>query len=242
MKYLVFLFILSSCYSTGKKSGLRFTERIQREVIVDEVISLPPAEDQEELLREIELLKEKFHVWQEITKEANDGLSEIWPLVTKKCLYCHNKDRPLTILERPNPTRNPIRIQLEKGISALDFSSKFPLMAKGNPSQLAILNSLKSTILDKSMPPKSYTLLFPWKKLRVQDQQKLINWIDPLIERLEEFDQTYVLPFEEEVTKNKVQRVFQLKCVRCHGNGNSKGGFGNIENLDELYYKSSKCI
>ena len=39
---------------------------------------------------------------------------------------------------------------------------------------------------------------------------------------------------ELQISRKKVTRVFSAKCFRCHANGVSKGGFGNMHDLEKL--------
>ena len=120
------------------------------------------------------------------------------------------------------------------GLKALDFSRIFPLNAKGNPPQLSLLKAVRATVVDRTMPLKIYTAFYPFRKIRTKDETAILNWLDPLIESIEDFVAKYAEFTIDPSPTGRVKKIFMNKCFRCHANGNNDGGFGDMQKLDAL--------
>ena len=232
--YLFLLFLLSSCFKGKEKGALYLSDRNK----TSEPLGKSPII--EDLERQVRLFEEKELEWTEIKKDALFEYKKIEKIVQKKCYDCHDSDTKLPFYGRVFPNINPVNRHQVDGVHALDLVHKFPLKAEGNPPQVALLRSFRNAVIDKTMPLKIYRRVYPFRKIKKKDQVKLLAWIDPLIERLEAFDEKYESINLDPSPAGKVKRVFANKCIRCHGNGVSKGGFGGMEDLEAL--KKSKFV
>jgi mono/diheme cytochrome c family protein len=233
--YLLIILALSSCFKSKEKGALFVSEKNPQ---IEEIrANIPIIEDLE---RQIRLFEEKELEWQEIQKDALFEYKKIEKIVQKKCYDCHDSDTKLPFYGRIFPSRNPVNRHQVDGVNALDLVHKFPLKAQGNPPQVALLKSFRNAVVDKTMPLKIYTKVYPFRKIKKKDQVKLLAWINPLIERIESFNEKYDSINLDPSPKGRVKKVFANKCMRCHGNGVSKGGFGGMEDLEEL--KKSKYV
>jgi hypothetical protein len=182
---------------------------------------------------EAQFKAEKESEWKKIEEEAVESFEEINALVTKKCASCHDSDKPLPFYGKIYPKKNIFKKHRDDGLDAVNFVRKFPLKAKGNPPQLAILKSIRSVVTERTMPIKAYTYFYPFRKINQDDERRILAWIDPLIDRIERFNEKYE-PQTDNSPKGKALKVFNDSCIRCHGNGNNRGGFSGLENLDQI--------
>ena len=215
----------------------------------------------EELLRRIELLETKKDDWDEIIAEGLENYRIIEPILKKKCFACHDSDRGVPWYGKPFQEHNSVYHHYIDGIAALDFSTKFPLTSQGTNNQVALLNGIKNAVLDETMPLKVYTRFYPRRKITPQDKMAIKYWVEPLVEKIEAWEQKYIYDLEDiplfsikeceetptplpgvdiEAARRKVSRVFSAKCFRCHANGVSKGGLGDMQDFEKL--KMSKYI
>lgn len=171
---------------------------------------------------------------QELEVEAKESFSKIKPIIKKKCIDCHDSREKLPIYGRIFPGINPVKKHQDEGLEALDFKETFPLMAKGKPSQLSLLKAIRASVNDRTMPLKSYLIVYPWRRITKKDAPKLLAWVNPLIEEYERLEIKYTPLFEANTPRGKVERIVQAKCLRCHGNGVARGGLGGFENLEKL--------
>jgi len=185
---------------------------------------------EEERLRALRLEKEL--AWKTIVVEAVDSFSEIESTVQKKCFACHDAKTKTPIYGRVFTRVNPIYHHQQDGIKALDFSQKFPLIAKGNPSQIALLKAIRNEVLDRTMPIKAYTSVYRKRKINQTDEEKILAWTDPLIEKLEEFEKRFDVSQLD--VNSQMTKVFEQKCFRCHANGNDRGNFGEMQDVKKL--------
>lgn len=223
------LIFLSACNLFSDKSPLKFEEKTKTENLVN------LNENQQDFIEQLQyrnrLLLEKDADWAKIVQEANEDFKELRPLVKKNCFGCHNSNKELAWFKKPIPS---LRKHYKEGVEALDFTNNFPLKAKGNPPQLSLLKAMRNEVVDRTMPLKVYTLVYPFRKITNKDEKRFLNWLDPLIEKIENFEEKYTLVLDDGTLKSKVAKVFSFKCLRCHGNGNDEGKFGNIEKMNEL--------
>lgn len=237
LKRIIFLLILSSlvsCLHKKEKGALFLTDKArQSNPFIDSSIT-------ESLERRIRLLEEKDLEWKEIRGEALTSYKKIEKIVRKNCYDCHDSDTKLPFYGRPFPSVNPINRHQVEGLEAFDLAEKFPLKSKGSDNQLSLLSAFKYSIVEKTMPIKSYTLFYPFRKVTKKEQKKLLAWIDPLIERVKNFEDKYAEVILDTTPTGMAKRVFATKCFRCHANGITKGGFGGMQDLEAL--KASKYI
>lgn len=234
----------------------------QREEIPRDPNCGQPQWNIDELLNRIELLKNKKNDWDEIIVEGLAGFKIIEPIFKQKCYDCHDSDRGLPWYGKPFKKHNSVYHHYIDGISALDFSTKFPLSSNGTNNQIALLNGIKNAVLDETMPLKVYTRIYPRKKIKPQDKMAVKYWVEPLVEKIEAWEQKYIYDLETtplfttkdcennptpnppqiniEAERKKVSRIFSTKCFRCHANGVAKGKFGNMHDLIGL--RNSKFI
>lgn len=214
-----------------------------------------PEYNLDELLARIELLENKKEDWDEIVAEGLESFRIIEPILKKKCYACHDSDRGVPWYGKPFKEHNSVYHHYIDGIAALDFSTKFPLRSAGSNNQIALLNAVKNTVLDETMPLKVYTRFYPRRKIKPQDKMAIKYWVEPLVDKIEAWEQKYIYDLEDaplftikscgeeqrdpqeidlQAARKKVTRVFSAKCFRCHANGVSKGGFGNMHDLSAL--------
>ena len=277
--YLIFCSFLSSCLQGGQKLNLNSeTENLPPRTAPQDSddgsrtgnpTPTPPTENRcsneeyiNQLLDRISLLKSKKEDWDEIIAEGLENFKIIEPIFKNKCYACHDSDRGVPWYGKPFKKKNPIYQHYIDGIAALDFSTKFPLSSEGSNNQISLLNAIKNAALDETMPLRVYTRIYPRKKITPQDKMAIKMWVEPLVEKIEAWEQKYIIDLENdiplpnencneppqeptpginlEVARKKVSRVFSAKCFRCHANGASKGGFKNMQDLEQL--KSSKFV
>ncbi len=92
------------------------------------------------------------------------------------CFNCHSDT-----VEYPCYYKYPIIKQLidkdiEEAKEHLDMSNDFPFGGHGSPTE--DLESLKTTVLDESMPPWRYTLMHRDSVLTEKEKQQIVEWID----------------------------------------------------------------
>jgi len=211
------LLLLASC---SKESALHFQnlkrEAMERQRHSEEVVTGRRMKE-----------AEKKRVWLEIVTEARESFKEIEPIIQNKCFACHDSNTKLPVYGRIFRNHNPVNSHRLDGIRTLDFSTRFPLSAQGNPPQISLLKTIRAVVLDRTMPLKFYRTVFPSKKITMDDEQLILAWIDPLMAKLEEFDLTYVSRNGGVAAESK--RILEQKCFRCHANGNDRGQFGGME-------------
>lgn len=216
------LLLLTSCINTqDNKSPVEFFD--------------PKAEKEQRQLQarlEEEREQQRLNFLANIKLEANESFQEIKPIFDFKCLSCHNSEFKLPLYARILPKWNPVFHHHEDGVKALDYANGYPLKAQGNPPQLALLKAIKSAVTDRTMPLTSYTLVYPNRKINQDDESKILNWADRIILRLQEYEDLYGAQPDD--LQGQAIKILELKCFRCHANGNARGGFGQMENTQKL--------
>lgn len=240
---LLVLFAMSTFYSCLDKDRgtLRFVDKTASETSQE---SGPSQQDFQKLEQDLwreKIEREKSEDWQKIVDDAKESYSSVSEIVERKCLDCHDSHRRLPFYGRIFPSKNPVNKHQVEGLKALDFAGIFPLKAQGNPPQLSLLKAIRASIVERTMPLKSYTLVYPFRKVREKDENKFLLWLDPLIEEIENFNVKYQDLKGPKTLEERVTDLFSNKCFRCHGNGNARGGFGNMNNYDSLF-KNSKAV
>jgi cytochrome c5 len=229
MNRLLRLLLLSllSLASCAKESSLHFHSK--------QVDALAAQKKTEEIQAQIKKKSEaKKQAWQEIVTEANESFESIKPIIQTKCFACHDANTKLPVYGRIFRNHNPINAHQVNGLKALDFSKGFPLSAQGNPPQLSLLKSIKAAATDRTMPIKMFRVIYPRKKIFDEDEKLILSWVDPLIEKIEDYNKTYE-------TFSGLQ-ILEQKCYRCHANGNSRGGFSGLELMTKKQIASSKIF
>lgn len=182
-----------------------------------------------------ELRKEKIKDYQELETVARESFTPLFKIFERKCFDCHDSTRKLPLYGRVLPRINPVKKHQVEGLRALDMKNIYPFeTTEGEVSQLALLKAIKSATLDKSMPLKSYVLVYPFRRISKKDKVKILNWVEPLIEEHERLREKYRPLTQAQSIEQRVSRLFFNKCLRCHGNGNRRGGFGGMEDLQKL--------
>jgi hypothetical protein len=230
--FLLLLFLMTSCSNPFQGPGsLHFQARAFRQEPLSEEARLRALREAEaERLRLFLIDKDK--AWKIIVTEAVDGFKEIEATVKRKCFACHDANTKTPIYGRILTSINPVYRHQKDGIKVLDFSKKFPLLAMGDPSQISLLKAIKNEVVDRTMPIKAYTSFYPKKKLNDSDEEQILAWVDPLIEKLEDFEHRF-----QNVEGNldlQVNKIFEQKCFRCHANGNDRGNFANMQDTQAL--------
>ncbi len=230
---LSFLFTACSAPFSDKATTLTFVDKKTKEA-QEKVDSLRKNEalkkEREEKQRQFELEKKTELII--IAKDAKKSFESIKPLFDQKCMNCHNANFKLPLYGRVFGKINPVKKHQDDGLKSLEYSEGYPFKAQGNPPQVALLKSIRNAFIEKTMPIKSFTSVYPSKKINSVDEQLLLNWIDPIIEKLEKYEVKY--NSIDTSIPSKAQKVLELKCFRCHANGNNRGGFNGMEKTDEL--------
>lgn len=239
------IFILSSCVSETNKSELKFIDIKQDKLDKEKQKKIDKKEEirrkKEEALRIKNLKKAKILSSQNIIVNAKKSFSSIENILKKKCYDCHNSNRKLPYYGRIFKKHNPVYKHKLHGLQALDFTQKYPLKAHGDPSQVSLLLAFKDSVLDRTMPIKSYTRFYRKRKLSDGDDIRLLTWINRVLENIEIHNENFKELDQEDTPTSKVVKIFEEKCYRCHANGASFGGFGDMQNLDNLL-KNSRYI
>lgn len=223
------LFLLVSCSNPLDGRGKLFFRDLKGEAL-EQALAKEEALRAKEIAR-LEFLKEKKITMEGIVRDAKESFEHIKPLIDRKCFDCHDANTRLPLYGRIFPGINPVHKHQVDGLKALDFSQTYPLKAQGNPPQLSLLKSIRNSVIERSMPLKSYRTIYRSRKITDEDQEKILAWVDPLIQRLEEYEAKYE---SLEIGAAAAPKIMEMKCFRCHANGNSKGGFGDMENKAKL--------
>lgn len=222
---LCLILLFTSCLDTGNKSKLQFRDRKQ-EAITEAIRRQETVERQ----RNFEI--EKKRAMDQIIQEAKTTYTEIEPIISYKCYSCHNAKVGLPAYGRIFPNINPVRRHQVEGLKALDFSEIFPLKALGNPPQAGLLKSVRNEVVERTMPLRIYTRVYPRRKIFDDDEKKIIAWVDPLIQKLEDYQQRYEP--QPQGIQAQAKALLEAKCFRCHANGNHRGDFGGMEDTAAL--------
>ncbi len=224
MKKLIILSLLtlSSCIPF-KKEPIE-TKYVNKSSPFKKTDSLKSSEEETRLKLEKEL------EWNQIVEEAVEKYEDINPLITKKCASCHDSDKPLPFYGKIYPKKNIFKKHRDDGLDSVNFYRKFPWEAKGNPSQLSLLKAVRAAVVERTMPIKMYTAFYPFRKITNKDEDRILAWIDPLIERIEAFNLKYETKIDDS-PEGRASKVFEQSCNRCHGHGNDRGGFSNLDDL-----------
>lgn len=225
-------FILLSFLSCRPETGpLRFKDKS----IVFKESKREVDEEDNRYLEYLENLKKDYeNDLNKLSINAVKSFEPIKKIMKRKCFDCHDSREKLPIYGRVFPRINPVKKHQDEGLVALDMAKTYPLQAKGNPPQLALLKAIKAAVLDKTMPLKSYLVVYPLKRISKKNQVAILAWVDPLIREHERIDEAYQELFFQDSLQGKVQNLFKKKCLRCHGSGNNRGNFGDMEKLSEL--------
>jgi mono/diheme cytochrome c family protein len=176
-------------------------------------------------------LQKKAETWELIVQEAKQSFAEIEPIIQKKCQDCHNSKIDVPRYGRIFRRINPVNLHHVNGVKAVDFVDIFPLKAEGKPVQLSLLKAVRESIVSRTMPLKAYTLVYPKKKINATDEELLLAWIDPLIEKVEDYELRYN---QVDGVSAEAHKILEQKCFRCHAHGVAKGQFGDMENAQKM--------
>lgn len=185
-------------------------------------------------LRLFEMNKKK--AWVKIITDANSSFEPIKPILSKKCFDCHDSNRRLPLYGRILRRINPVYKHQRDGLKVLDFKDVFPLTVKGKarPSQISLLKAIKNSVIDRTMPIRSYTIVYRSRKVFASDEEKILNWVNPIIAQIENYKEKFEPAIDDGSFKYKAKKIFENKCFRCHANGAHKGRFGDMEKMKEL--------
>lgn len=175
---------------------------------------------------------EKARVWKEINDDAKVSFESVKDIFTNKCMNCHDSNFKLPLYGRVFEKINPVHKHQVDGLKSFNFAEGFPFQAQGNPPQVAILKSIRSSIIERTMPIKSFTMVYPKKKIDEEDEKRILAWIDPIIEKIESYEVTFNSVNQD--IGSLAHKILEMKCFRCHANGNARGGFGGMENTEVL--------
>ncbi len=180
-----------------------------------------------------QLEEEKKVALAEITSVAAEQYkSNVESIFKNKCMNCHDSSFKMPFYGKVFPKINPVHQHQEDGLKALNFEKGYPFIAKGNPPVISLLKAIKTATEEKSMPIKSFLRVYPKKALTAEEEDIILNWVNPLIEKIQSYEAKYNNAPEN--PSEKAADIFANSCIRCHGNGNTKGGFGDIENLKSV--------
>ena len=218
---LLGLILVTSCGNPFQSKGnLHF-----RNITQEEAQAQRDRDEMRERAR-LEFLAEKKLTAESIVADANSGFQELKPLFKQKCFDCHDSGTRLPFYGRIFQSRNPIAQHQVDGLKALDLAKGYPFSAKGNPPQISLLKAIRNSVETRSMPIRIYRAFYPGRKITQMDADKILEWVNPLITRLEDF----ALKYEAVVEPSAVARqILEQKCFRCHANGNARGGLGEME-------------
>ena len=176
---------------------------------------------------------EKLRTLKEISSEAKTSFEEVKDIFTNKCMNCHDSNFKLPFYGRIFEGINPVTKHQVDGLKAFNFAGGYPFNVKGNSQQISMLKAIRNSIVVKSMPLKSFTVVYPKKKINSEDEKRILAWVDPLISRIEDYESKFNSQTGVGI-EVQAAKILELKCFRCHANGNARGGFGGMENTEEL--------
>jgi hypothetical protein len=246
MKLITFftaIFIFSGCIERPTPSSVSYSTTESRQEEQESKRQLRLERLEQERLKEI---ARKNTAWERITIDAQESYVDIASIIKKKCTDCHDENKKLPVYGRVFGRYNPVFRHQEDGLAAIDFSNSFPLKTSDGykpesekyettaSEQISFLKAIKQSVIDRSMPLKSYTFIYRGRKVFDNDEKAIIGWVDPLIEKLRDFKNEFESDLDDGSVAFKVKRIFEAKCYRCHANNNDRGNFGGIDNLEQL--------
>jgi len=244
---LILLSILCvSCLKRPESSDAKYITKEKR----DESIRRDNERRAEEVRRAKELFERQAKEdLENISLRAQNNFEFIKPVLSYKCFDCHNENRKLPIYGRILRRFNPVYQHQVDGLNAIDLSLGFPiktskgytptkgslkLTVKNLDEQKSYLEAIKESVVKRTMPLVSYRRIYRNRQVFDQDEMQIVNWVEPIINDINEYQRKYSVLTEDDSIDGRVLKIFNAKCVRCHGNGKEKGGFGDIEKLPEL--------
>lgn len=237
IKLLPLLILLVSCSNPLEGRGKLYFRDLKGEAL-QKAIAKADALHAKEVAR-LQFLEEKKLTMELILTDAKESFESIRPIIERKCFDCHDANTRLPLYGRIFPGINPVHKHQVDGLKALDFSGTFPLKANGNPPQLSLLKSIRNSVIDRTMPLKSYRTIYRARRIMDQDEVSILAWVDPLIQRLEDYEEKFEA---QDTGVAAAPKILEMKCFRCHANGNSKGGFGDMQDKQKLLAHSSKIL
>ena len=246
MKLLILVsIILTSCFDRPIPSKVSYsTPELREQARQTQMRERLEQERQEQLM--FEAKKEK--AWIKIEEEAKESYQDIANIISYKCSDCHDENKRLPLYGRVLRTINPVFQHQKDGLKAFDFSQVFPMKSsdgytpnsvevKPRPTasnQISFLKAIKEEVINRSMPIRSYTRIYRYRKVFNADEAAIVAWVDPLIEKLEFFKEKYEADIDDGTMAYQAKKIFEAKCYRCHANGSNRGGFGNMQDLKKL--------
>lgn len=225
---LLSLVILASC-GGGKKGKLAFNDYYET---ANELKVEQQKTNDKYLQDKKDFAIEKIKVWKEINDEAKDSFADVRDIFNKKCISCHDINFKLPFYGNILTGINPVHKHQEDGLKALNFGNGFPFTAQGNPPPIALVKAIRNSVVERSMPIKVFTVVYPKKKINDEDEKRILAWADSVIQKFQDYETKYnTLDQKVDV---RAKKILEMKCFRCHANGNARGGFGSMENYDSL--------
>jgi hypothetical protein len=243
MFFFFTIFIFVGCVERQTPSDVSYstTESRQKDQELKRQLRLERIE--QERLR---LIARKNSAWEKITLDAQESYTDIASIIKKKCTDCHDESKKLPLYGRVFGKYNPVYQHQQDGLAAIDFSNSFPLKTSEGyttkpeeykttaAEQISFLKAIKQSVVERSMPLKSYTFIYRGRKVFDNDETAILGWVDPLINKLRDFKNEFESDLDDGSVAFKVKRIFEAKCYRCHANNNDRGNFGGIDNLEQL--------
>lgn len=218
------LLLVSSC-GRNQQSQLIFKDSVstQNTLIADKLLLEK---------KRAEFALEKARVWKEINDDAKKSFEGIRKVFNYKCMNCHDASYKLPLYGKIFEGINPVHKHQVEGLKALNFEKGYPFLALGNPPQISILKAIRNSVVEKTMPLKSFTFVYPKKKINEEDENIILAWVDPIIEKINDYEIKYNLI--DANLDTRAHSILEAKCFRCHANGNTRGGFGGMEDTEKL--------
>ena len=110
-----------------------------------------------------------------ITAIEKAYIHEIEPIFSRKCFSCHTTNHKKEWYFKIPVLNKLITRNFERALEALDLSVGFPFIGKKSVGQTLI--KLESSILDGSMPPPWWTIIFWHGNLSKAEKNSIPHWV-----------------------------------------------------------------
>lgn len=103
-------------------------------------------------------------------------ITNVKPIFEKKCFNCHS-NKPSYPFYYPVPgIKQLIDYDIKEARSHINMSNDFPFISHDTP--INDLKSIKKSTIENSMPPLRYIIAHWDTRLKEEDKNKIIKWID----------------------------------------------------------------
>lgn len=129
-----------------------------------------------------------------------ESFREAHAVFEKSCLPCHSGQLPLPWYGRLPGMKTVMKKEYREAVEGFNFDAEIYVAGKRPSSQA--LDKIEETLLDGSMPPKSYRAVHWSARVSKSEREVVLKWIEDEREKMEETKpapEVKEAPAEEEV-------------------------------------------